>query len=447
VLRPRCLVAGVLATAALALPAAAHAAGSYTVYMCATPNGAPVPAGGVTLDASQTGAAAANTCGAPGGVLRAGLIGTAAWSPGEYALVHFSAPQSAAITSVSLTRSTVGLTTMPPPPADKPHLSYRLDSDTGPLEGCGANGLPPTCTSEFTGTFAKAGLSTSFLQVKFSCDGSAPDICAHPPDAHVDVSQATFTVADSTAPTLSNVRGALFAAGPARGIITVQFNAADAGGGLYRAFTLVDDKVVSTQPLDQKCADVDRSDTNPYEFSSLQPCVTTLTDFTMPIDTTKLDEGIHTFAVQIEDAAGNKVTVAGPKGVRVENLNGINADQHGTLKVWFVKTHTAIASSIRGERVVIRGTLLNRHHKGINGAIVDVYHYVGKHRLSKTGLKTRRGGRMTLILPKNVFGDKNGLRKLLFVYRVKRPGPATSKQRLGLTIRYPSGKPLYRPVR
>jgi hypothetical protein len=75
-----------------------------------------------------------------------------------------------------------------------------------------------------------------------------------------------------------------------------------------------------------------------------------------------------------------------------------------------------------------------------------VYHYVGKHRLSKTGLKTRRGGRMTLILPKNVVGDKNGLRKLLFVYRVQRPGAATSKQRLLLTVRYPSGKPLYRPV-
>jgi hypothetical protein len=114
--------------------------------------------------------------------------------------------------------------------------------------------------------------------------------------------------------------------------------------------------------------------------------------------------------------------------------------------MWFVKNHKRQASTVRGQRVVVRGLLRDRKGRGISGAIVDVYHYVGRHRLSKTGLKSRRGGRLTLILPKNVFGDKHGNRTLLFVYRVKRPGPATSKQHLLLTIRYPDGRPVYRPL-
>jgi hypothetical protein len=339
-----------------------------------------------------------------------------------------------------MTRTRSGLAGTTP---DGGSFLYRLRTNAGVLESCGS------CPGE-PGTFSQTGLQASYVEAGVACLAASPDNCSAPADPsndpRVDVTQATFTVADNTAPTLSNVRGALFSSAPAKGIITVQFNAADSGGGLYRAFTLVDDKVVATQPLDQHCTDVDTGNTNPYEFSSLQPCQTTLTDFTVPIDTTKLSEGVHTFAVQIEDAAGNKVTAAGPKAIRVENLNGIGADQHGTLKVWFVKTHKSSASSVRGERVVIRGQLLNRRKHGIRGAIVDVYHYVGGHRLSKTGLKTRRGGRVTLILPKNVFGDEHGLRTLLFVYRVKRPGPATTKQHLRLTIRYPSGKPLYRPL-
>jgi hypothetical protein len=331
------------------------------------------------LDASQTGAAATNTCGMPGGALRAALTGTTRWDGSQGASLRFAAPAGATIGSASVTRSAVGV--------------------TGPTT-----------------------------------------------DPRVDITQATFTVVDNTPPTLSNIRGALFSSAPAKGIITVQFNAADSGGGLYRAFTLVDDKVVSTQPLDQHCTDVNTGDTNPYEFSSLQPCLQTLTDFTVPIDTTKLSEGVHTFAVQIEDAAGNKVTVAGPKAIRVENLNGVHASRRARISMWFVSNHKRRASTLRGQRVVIRGVLRNRKGRGISGAIVDVYHYVSGHRLSKTGLKSRRGGRLTVILPKNVFGDRHGLRTLLFVYRVRRPGPATSKQHLLLTIRYPDGKPVYRPL-
>jgi hypothetical protein len=408
--------------------------------MCAGPGGTPLPAGGVLLDASQTGAAATNTCGMPGGALRAALTGTTKWDGSQGASLRFAAPAGATIGSASVTRSAVGVTG---PTPDGGSFLYRLRTNAGVLETCAACDATPK-------TFAQAGLQAAYVEAGVSCVAAQPDTCTAPADPNtdprVDITQTTFTVVDNTPPTLSNIRGALFSSAPAKGIITVQFNAADSGGGLYRAFTLVDDKVVATQPLDQHCTDVNTGDTNPYEFSSLQPCLQTLTDFTVPIDTTKLSEGVHTFAVQIEDAAGNKVSVAGPKAIRVENLNGVHASRRARISMWFVSNHKRQASTLRGQRVVIRGVLRNRKGRGISGAIVDVYHYVSGHRLSKTGLKSRRGGRLTLILPKNVFGDKHGLRTLLFVYRVKRPGPATSKQHLLLTIRYPDGKPVYRPL-
>jgi hypothetical protein len=59
-----------------------------------------------------------------------------------------------------------------------------------------------------------------------------------------------------------------------------------------------------------------------------------------------------------------------------------------------------------------------------------VYHRrKGKKPLLKTGLKSRAGGQLTLILPQDV-----DTRTIEFAYRALRPGPITSRQRLHLTV-------------
>ena len=95
-----------------------------------------------------------------------------------------------------------------------------------------------------------------------------------------------------------------------------------------------------------------------------------------------------------------------------------------------------------GRRVVTRGFLRDNRGRGIRGAEVEVYHYVaGRPRLLKTGLKSRRAGRLTLILPLNLFGDSRGRRRIAFYYRASVPGRVTSRANLYLTIRSRSGGP------
>jgi hypothetical protein len=101
--------------------------------------------------------------------------------------------------------------------------------------------------------------------------------------------------------------------------------------------------------------------------------------------------------------------------------------------MWFVKArrHGRRYTSKLGMRVVTRGVLRGRDGRGIQGARIDVYHMRKGKRgtLLKTGLKSREGGQLTLILPLNV-----DTRTIEFAYRALRPGPITSRQRLHLTV-------------
>jgi len=69
----------------------------------------------------------------------------------------------------------------------------------------------------------------------------------------------------------------------------------------------------------------------------------------------------------------------------------------------------------------------------------------GHRRLLKTGLRSRKAGRLTLILPLNLFGDARGRRRIMFYYRASLPGPVTSRANLFLTIRNRRGGPQIKP--
>jgi hypothetical protein len=91
---------------------------------------------------------------------------------------------------------------------------------------------------------------------------------------------------------------------------------------------------------------------------------------------------------------------------------------------------------------VTRGWLRDRRGRGIRGGEIEVYHFVRGHRLLlKTGMLSRKRGRLTLILPLNLFGDARGRRRIAFYYRASLPGPVTSRANLFLTIRNRRGGP------
>lgn len=128
------------------------------------------------------------------------------------------------------------------------------------------------------------------------------------------------------------------------------------------------------------------------------------------------------------------VTGAGTKTVP----NGTNASRCARLTMYFAKNRKrALGVKFGRERVVTRGRIVNCNGKSIVRARIDVYHILpnGK-KLVKTGLRSRALGRMTLILPRNLF-----TRKLRFEYRPDlNSSKVATRRTLQINVRDRKGK-------
>jgi hypothetical protein len=443
-------VAGALVAAGmLALPAATSA-GTYTDHLCRGPGGVPAPAAGF-VGAASPAAEATSTCGTPGGSLRVALTGAGPWPGGAGANQRYTAPDGTTIAAFSLERSSAGLTSGALPGAGQAAVGFRVETDAAVVEACEPGGQ--TCVRDVAGPIARDGLSAGWLQFNAGCQGAFPKQCQAGGDGTgiaLSVSAAKVVVRDERAPAVANVRGALLAPGAKRGQAIVQFDASDQGGGLYRLITVVDGKEAAISGLDQgsgTCGDANPADADPYEFLARIPCPLALANLSAAVDTTKIADGRHDVQILVEDAAGNRTPVFGPEAARIQVLNaranGSGADRRAKLRMWFATNRQARLVGRAGNRYVVRGRLVDRRGRGIRGARIDVYHVIsGKPRLLKTGLKTRKAGRLTLILPINLYGDRNGWRRLLFSYTAFRPGPVTSRQTLRLQILDALGRPV-----
>ncbi len=141
---------------------------------------------------------------------------------------------------------------------------------------------------------------------------------------------------------------------------------------------------------------------------------------------------------------GNTTVVNGTNGTdhngNIGSANGPKATC-GHLTMYFDRNKKHTLTSIYGTRQVTRGRIIScgAHPKSIVGAKIDVIHVInGKRHLVKTGLKSRTGGKLTLILPLNLTS-----RNIEYEYRGRLDSPkVTSKVTLGLTVKTKSGKKL-----
>ena len=418
----------------LALAPAVANADSYLVTSCQDPGGQGNAALG-WVPSSTTGGLTSNTC-ASGGALNAVMPGpqppgnaTANW--------RFDAPAGTTIVRVSATRTTSGLAG--PPPMNPKDISYFMAGSNGQvLEDCTPAPAASSCVAELTAPIDKQGLKASYVEFRVLCL-NAGAACSRP--LGVAASRMWLTLEDPTPPAVANFK--LLDDGDVSGIMRMSFDAADVGGGVYRALIKVDGKVSSVVPLaPAPCADIFPSDTDPYQFNVPVPCPAAVAGAVVAVDVKSLPAGPHGVEVAIEDAAGNQKTVFGP--IEFPKLNaavdnntgsgGVTQKQviNARLRMWFVKAPNRGRSftSRYGTRVVTRGVLRTRNGKGIQGARIDVYHIRnGKRKLLKTGLKSRAGGKLTLILPINV-----DTRTIEYDFRALRPGPITSSQKLKLKV-------------
>lgn len=424
----------------LLLAPAAASADQYLVTSCTDPTGAPNAASGWTPFAT-TGGVTMNTCAQQNGALVAALPSTN--PPGNAtANWRFDAPLGTRIVRVSARRATSGLAVGPPPqPKD---VSYDMTLNNGQiLEDC-TPAPDSSCVGELTAPLDKQGLNGTFVQVRVLCL-NAGFSCTR--KLGVVASHMWVTLEDPLAPAVANAK---LDAGETSGVLRATFDAADVGGGLYRALVKVDGKVAQAIPLGPApCADVNPGDADPYQFNVPVPCPGVVRGVTAAVDVRSLAPGPHGVEIAVEDAAGNQTNVAGPvEFPKVNVVAGSSADVAaaltGRLRMWFVKSRRGDRKRLTsrfGTRVVTRGVLRARNGRGIVGARIDVYHIRrdGRRRLVKTGLKSRAGGALTLILPNNV-----DTRTIEFAYRALRPGPITSRQRLRLTVRTRNGRIYHR---
>jgi hypothetical protein len=120
--------------------------------------------------------------------------------------------------------------------------------------------------------------------------------------------------------------------------------------------------------------------------------------------------------------------------------NGVRGGRCGKLTMYFAGNHKASFRSRYGRRAVVRGRIVNCKGQSIVRARVDVIHVVkGKRHLIKTGLRSRAGGKLTLILPSNI-----KTRDLRFEYRGNLLSTkVTARSKLHITVRNRHGKVLH----
>jgi hypothetical protein len=137
------------------------------------------------------------------------------------------------------------------------------------------------------------------------------------------------------------------------------------------------------------------------------------------------------------NGAGNSST-AGSANSGTLLANGVRGSTCGHLTMYFAKNHKRTVTNRYGRRAVVRGRIVNCAGKSIVRARIDVIHVLknGKKKLIKTGLRSRDGGKLTLILPMNI-----KTRDLRFEYRGNLlSSKVTSRSTLHVTVRNRKGK-------
>lgn len=302
------------AIVSLVLAPAPATAGSYLVQACSPGSS---PGLWTEINTAPAGFASGNLCGGPeigptdggtqGSLHAEDILNSPADIPdGARAGWTITAPPGATLTGISYYRM----------------LAAYVDSDfaaglflpgDAPLEQCRigtAFGSPIVCSmpnNQVPVVFTN--LSTSSLFFGVLCDLVTPGVIACGAGGTIHNVQsymysARVTISENTAPSVSDVGGALWAGGLVSGTVSVTFAASDGIGIREQAVqTAGGHIVVSTQ---HSC-----------DFSLQVPCPQ-IPNATLDLDTTTVPDGTQMFRLVVTDAAGNSQIVTSPP-VTVDN--------------------------------------------------------------------------------------------------------------------------------
>jgi hypothetical protein len=299
-----------------------------------------------------------------------------------------------------------------------------LFSQDSPLSvGFGVAGIPP---------FAAAVVPARWFEIRFTCLDRCP-LGAGGAALEAQVLRAWFDVDDSSPPA-GGLTGSAVDAQTWSGVVRFGLNAADVGGGVYRAVVEVDGSDAMSAAVGESspyCRDIGPS-ASMNEFAAAQPCPLRIDAGTLDVDTARLPQGRHSVRVLLEDAAGNRTAIFGPV---VRNIaatgaigpgsdpalrgaaNGDGASDQAQLSAhWGVRGNRTRLVSAFGRAHVVRGRLRGQDGAPIANAAIDVVSRTtavnARELVKRDGPRTASDGSWRLALPRGVSS-----RDLTFRYR------------------------------
>lgn len=360
-----------IARTALAAFALACAAGTtaaqaaeYHVWGCRTPAGAPAPTDGWALQADNDTSGYVQTC-QSGGQIGVTDVGSGGFSTTMvYTVPPTLRPLGGRFWRTAKTKavesdSAFSLLEQPEGAIGKTlgiyfgQLEYVPGGDTvrgnaaAPFDVANlVTSVIPTASQETTNAF----------RLSATCQGTT-----NPCDVRYLISAYDIKLSDPTPPRSTAIGGTIIAEGnglvttPVRGTQTAVVLGADDGSGFFRAILQVDGQDVTASPAvgsstPARCTPATASD-GQRAYVLRQPCPLTGSS-SLSWDTSQAADGFHDVAIQLEDGAGNRVTVTSGR-VAVRNSpttgpgspiefrggpNGSSADDRSTLSLTWPST-------------------------------------------------------------------------------------------------------------
>src|SRR3954453_17369540 len=251
------------------------------------------------------------------------------------------------------------------------------------------------------------------LSVGLGCAGIANAACPNTGSTKsaVRLYAATFTLADNSTPTITNVTGSLASGAVKSGVERLTLSADDTGAGIYRTIVKVDGVPVATTTPNTnagRCVDAIPNDSDDHQFQHQVPCPLHLDGIAVPLDTRSLADGLHLLDVQVEDAAGNRSSAfGGPTTIPVDNtpppvqptpvppapnpgrtqqpatganagaaatpgaINGVGGGAGAQISVAVLQSSHRLVHLAYGRSVTLSGRLVTRDGTPVSNAVVE----------------------------------------------------------------------------
>ncbi len=402
------LLTSLVLAALAALPGSASA-GTYTSYLCRTPEGGAAIPNELRVNQGPDSSILGTRDNCPNGPYELEMSPSKTHPSYDHLSAEVFAPGGTEIQAYKFWRSAqLG-----------PDYRYRYQElssygtseldNCAAVHGCTSKGNPasPFDPSNLVQMGNRTGVTG--IEWLLTCgypDESLEKCPATPPGAHFELFEAELTLADFSAPVLPVAPSGPLVSPTAHlsGTQPVTISATDTGGGVYQALIEVDGKVVQATTIDENgglCR-------QPY--TTVQPCKQSVTG-SVSLDTSQLKDGAHSLKILVSDATGTNLASWGPVQIHTDNgrCNPTPASGELDMRVNLKGRKQAKSHDITtryGHAVKIRGRLLDAGGAPVGGAKVCV----AEQTAAGIGSIHRVAGRVT---------DQNGY----FTYKVE-TGPS-----------------------